>query len=105
MKLPSLFSYGTGMYFIYALSGWLTCASNEEKLFRSSSFAGANISCDVIRLRHFAQTGSCEIVLFLPDRSKWHICILQKKIQFIQIFFSPSFLIRYRLLWEVIIFI
>ena len=53
MKLPSLFSYDTGTYFIYALSGWLTCAGNEEKLFCNSSFTAANISCDVIKLRHF----------------------------------------------------
>ena len=89
MKLPSLSSYGNNTYFIYTLNGWLMCVDNEVKLFRSSSFAGANIGYDVIRLHHFVQTGSCEIVFFLPDRGKWCICILQKKMQFIQIFFPP----------------
>ena len=93
MKLPSLSNYGNSTYFIDALSGWLMRVDNEEKLFRSPSFAGANISCDVIRLRHFVQTGSCEIIFFLPDRGKRRICILQKKMQFIQIFFPPSLLI------------
>ena len=84
------------MYFIYRLSGWFTRDASGEKLFLGSSFVDANVGYDIIELHHIVRTGSCEIgCFFLLDHDKRRICILQKKMQHIQIFF-PSLLIRSR---------